>query len=58
MPAEREWADPDIPQDPGIPGPKTPEQLPPEDEPDVEHVPDAEQPDANGEGHMAPPRRS
>jgi len=58
MPAEREWADPDIPQDPGIPGPKAPEQLPPEDEPDVEHVPDAEQPDADGEGHMAPPRRS
>ena len=39
MPAEREWADPDIPQDPGIPGPKTPEQLPPEDEPDVETCP-------------------
>jgi len=58
MPAEREWADPDIPQDPGIPGPKTPEQLPPEDESDVDDVPDAEQPDADGEGHMAPPRRS
>jgi len=58
MPAEREWADPDIPQDPGIPGPKTPEQLPPEDESDVELVPDAEQPDANVDGHMAPPRRS
>ena len=57
MPAEREWADPDIPQDPGIPGPKTPEQLPPEDESDVDDVPDAEQPDADGEGHMAPPRR-
>ena len=50
MPAEREWPDPDIPQDPGIPGPKTPEQLPPDDEPDVERVPDAEQPDADGEG--------
>ena len=58
MPTEREWADPDIPQDPGIPGPKTPEQLPPEDESDVDDVPDAEQPDADGEGHMAPPRRS
>ena len=57
MPAEREWADPDIPQDPGIPGPKTPEQLPPEDEAGVDDVPDAEQPDADGEGHMAPPRR-
>jgi hypothetical protein len=29
---------------------------PPEDEPEVERVPDAEQPDADGEGHMAPPR--
>ena len=58
MPAEREWADPDIPQDPGIPGPKTPEQLPPEDESDVDDVPDAEQPDADGEGHMAPPTHS
>jgi hypothetical protein len=51
---EREWPDPDIPQDPGIPGTKTPEELPPEDEPEVERVPDAEQPDADGEGHMAP----
>ena len=58
MPAEREWADPDIPQDPGIPGAKTPQQLPPDDEPDVEHVPDAEQQDADGEGHMAPPPES
>ena len=56
MPDEREWPDPDIPQDPGIPGLKTPEQLPPDDEPEVERVPDAEQPDADGEGHMAPPR--
>ena len=56
MTAEREWPDPAIPQDPGIPGPKTPEQLPPDDEPDVERVPDAEQPDADSEGEMAPPR--
>jgi len=53
---EREWPDPDLPQDPGIPGPKAPEQLPPEDEPEVERVQDAEQPDADCEGHMAPPR--
>jgi hypothetical protein len=55
MRAEREWPDPDLPQDPGIPGTKTPEQLPPEDEPDVEYVPDAAQPDADDEGHQAPP---
>jgi hypothetical protein len=55
MPAEREWPDPDIPQDPGIPGPKTPEQMPPDDEPAVADVPDAEQPDADDEGHQAPP---
>jgi hypothetical protein len=52
---EREWPDPDIPQDPGIPGLKTPEQLPPEEELEVPRVPDADQPDADGEGHMAPP---
>ena len=39
-----------------VPGTKTPEQLPPDDEPEVERVRDAEQPDADGEGHMAPPR--
>jgi hypothetical protein len=53
---EREWPDPELPQDPGIPGTKTPEQLPPDDEPEVERVPDAQQPDADGEGHMAPRR--
>ena len=47
---------PTSPRIPGIPGLKTPEQLPPDDEPEVEHVPDADQPDADGEGHMAPPR--
>jgi len=57
MPAEREWPDPDIPQDPGIPGTKTREQLRPDDEPEVERVPDADQPDVDYEGHMAPPRR-
>jgi hypothetical protein len=55
MPAERDWADPDLPQDPGIPGTKTPEQLPPDDEPDVADVPESEQPDADDEGHQAPP---
>ena len=46
--------DPDLPQDPGIPGTKTPEELPPQDDPEVERVPDADQPDADDEGHMAP----
>ncbi len=53
---ESEWPDPDIAQDPGIPGLKTPEQLPPDGAPEVERVPDAGEPDADGEGHMAPPR--
>jgi len=44
----------DIPQDPGIPGWKTPAQLPPQDEPEVERVPDSEQPDVDDEGQMAP----
>jgi len=57
MASEREWPDPDIPQDPGITGTKTPEQLPTDDEPEVERVPDADQPDVDDEGHMAPPRR-
>ena len=55
MAAEREWADPEIPQDPGIPGTKTPEQVPPDDEPEIEGVPDSQQPDADDEGHQAPP---
>jgi hypothetical protein len=50
--------DPDLPQDPGIPGPKAPEQLPPQDEPEVGRVPDSAQPDADDEGHMAPPPES
>ncbi len=56
MPDEREWADPSIPQDPGIPGSKLPAQLPPNDEPEVAEVPDAEQPDVDDEGSQAPPR--
>lgn len=57
MPAERDWPDPDLPQDPGIPGWKTPEQLPPDDEPEVADVPDTGQPDVDDEGHMTPPER-
>jgi hypothetical protein len=54
MSDEHEWPDPELPQDPGIPGSKAPEQLPPEDEPEVDDVPDAEQPDVDDEGHLAP----
>jgi hypothetical protein len=57
--------DPDLPQDPGIPGTKVPEELPAErdegsapgpvqDEPEVEEVPDSDMPDVDDEGHMAP----
>jgi hypothetical protein len=52
MSGERDLADPDLPQDPGIPGVKTPEQLPPQDEPEIENVPDSDQPDVDDEGHM------
>ena len=52
MTAESDWPDPDLPQDPGIPGTKTPEQLPPQDESEVQRVPDSEQPDVDDEGHM------
>jgi hypothetical protein len=47
-------ADPDLPQDPGIPGRKVPEELPPEEEPEVERVPDSDMPDYDEEGQMAP----
>jgi hypothetical protein len=53
MSGDRDTAD--IPQDPGIPGWKTPEQLPPQDEPQVERVPDSDMPDVDDEGQMAPP---
>ncbi len=56
MSADSERPDPDLPQDPGIPGSKSPEQVPPQDEPEVEGVPDSEQPDVDDEGHMAPDR--
>jgi hypothetical protein len=55
---ERERPDPDIPQDPGIPGSKVPEELPPEKEPHVEKVPDTGPPDTDDEGHMTPPADS
>lgn len=54
MNTEPELPDPDLPQDPGIPGSKSPEQLPPQDQPEVDDVPDSDQPDADDEGHMAP----
>ncbi len=47
--------DPDLPQDPGIPGPKTPEELPPDDdEPEVDEVPESPIPDYDEEGSRAP----
>ena len=46
--------DPDIPQDPGIPGPKVPEELPPQDDPEVERVPESDMPDYDEEGSRAP----
>lgn len=52
MSADSDWPDPDLPQDPGIPGRKTPEQLPPQDEPEVEGLPDSDQPDVDDAGHM------
>lgn len=56
MSAEPERPDPDLPQDPGIPGSKRPEELPPQRNPEVDDVPDAEQPDVDDEGNMAPDR--
>lgn len=46
--------DPDLPQDPGIPGPKVPAELPPQDEPEVERVPDSDMPDYDEEGSRDP----
>jgi hypothetical protein len=57
MSVERERPDPDLPQDPGIPGPKDPDQLPPQEEPEVDDVPESEHPDVDDEGHRAPPDR-
>ncbi|HEU4972285.1 MAG TPA: hypothetical protein VFT35_10235 [Gaiellaceae bacterium] len=55
MHADGDWPDPDLPQDPGIPGSKPPEELPPDDAPEIGEVPDAEQPDMDDEGQVAPP---
>ena len=54
MSGEPDRPDPDIPQDPGIPGSKEPDELPPQDEPEVEDVPDSDLPDYDEEGHIAP----
>jgi hypothetical protein len=56
--AEPDLPAPDLPQDPGIPGTKAPEELQPEDAPEVERVPDSDQPDVDDEGQMAPNRPS
>jgi hypothetical protein len=58
MTDEPKLPDPELPQDPAIPGTKEPDQLPPEREPKVERVPDSEEPDVDDEGHMAPDRSS
>ena len=57
MSNEPETPDPDLPQDPGIPGAKVPAELPPQDEPEVERVPDLGEPDVDDGGHMAPGER-
>jgi hypothetical protein len=46
--------DADIPQDSGIPGTKHPAELPPQDEPEVDEVPDSVVPDYDEEGSRAP----
>jgi hypothetical protein len=55
MSNKRERSEVDLPQDPGIPGLKVPEELPPEEKPRVERVPDTGPPDFDDEGHLAPP---
>jgi hypothetical protein len=52
---EPERPDANIPQDPGIPGSKVPEELPPRKKPHVKNVPDTGPPDTDNEGHMASP---
>jgi hypothetical protein len=49
---EQERPDADIPQDPGIPGPKVPDEVPPKETPHVDEVPDSGYPDSDNEGHM------
>jgi hypothetical protein len=57
MSREPERPDPDIPQDPGIPGSKVPEEVAPKPKPRVRRVPDTGLPDSDDEGHMAPTAR-
>jgi hypothetical protein len=58
MSGEGQTADPEIEQDPGIPGTRAPDELPPEEESDPEPVPESDMPDFDDEGHMAPERPS
>jgi hypothetical protein len=46
----------ELDQDPGIPGPKLPDELPPQDAPEVDPQPDVSPPEVDDEGHQAPPR--
>ena len=55
MSDEPERPQADLPQDPGIPGSKVPEEQPPRRRPHVKRVPDAGPSDTDDEGHMTPP---
>ena len=56
MSCDQERPDANIPQDPGIPGSKAAEELPPREKSHIERVPDTgAPPDFDDEGHMAPP---
>jgi hypothetical protein len=52
-----ETPDPSIPQDPGIPGRRAPDEQPPRQTPEVERVPESGEPDVDDEGHMRPAER-
>ena len=54
MSGEPERPDPDLPQEPGIPGLKVPEEVPPKRKPRVRETRDTGPPDSDDEGHMAP----
>ena len=54
MSSDQERPDTNIPQDPGIPGSKATEELPPREKSHIERVPDMGSPDFDDEGHMAP----
>ena len=55
MSSDQERPDSNIPQDPGIPGSKATEELPPREKSHIERVPDMGPPDFDDEGQMAPP---